>query len=99
MNFAEALHFRNDAAVAAGMAKGLAGIRVTRTQFARMMGCSRQAVTGPARLLAKLLESLLRDIGAKDYCIAQPSAQLKVSQENAKFHEGGRGGLNGRHHP
>ena len=94
-----------------------AGIRVTRAEFARMMGCSRQAVTDwvksgrltvgpdgrfdprqavasllrtgdPARIRAKVLEPLVRDIGLRERRIHELEALLSESRENAMFHEG-----------
>jgi DNA-binding transcriptional regulator YiaG len=94
----------------------LAGIRVTRAQFARLMGVSKQAVTDwvksgrivlgaderfdprqavarllatgdPARLRAKVLAPLTRDIAARDARIAVLEAELATIRDDAEFHE------------
>lgn len=93
-----------------------AGIRVTRAEFSRMMGCSRQCVTDwvqsrrivvgadgrfdprqavasllrtgdPARIRAKVLEPLVRDIGQRDRRIADLEAKLAAALEDAAYHE------------
>lgn len=94
----------------------LAGIRVSRAQFARLMNVSKQCVgdwvragrivvgaddrfdprqavarllaTGdPARLRAKVLAPLIRDIAGRDRRIADLEAQLADLREDADFHE------------
>lgn len=93
-----------------------AGIRVTRAEFSRMMGCSRQAVTDwanagrivvgadgrfdprqavasllrtgdPARIRAKVLEPMVRDIGKRDQRIADLEAQLAAANEQKDFNQ------------
>ncbi|MBK7416263.1 MAG: hypothetical protein IPJ38_15350 [Dechloromonas sp.] len=92
------------------------GIRVTRAEFSRMMGCSKQAVTDwvksgrivvgadgrfdprqavaslmrtgdLARIRAKVLEPLVRDITGRDREIARLRTELAAAKEEAEFHE------------
>ncbi|MBU1980419.1 MAG: hypothetical protein KJ958_14755 [Gammaproteobacteria bacterium] len=92
------------------------GLRLTRAEFARFLGVSKQAVgewvtagkislgadgrldprqavsqlirnTDPARLRAKVLEPLSRDIGRLQQRIADLEKSLAQSDENAAFHE------------
>ena len=99
----------------------LAGIRVTRAQFARLMGVSKQAVTDwvksgrivlgaderfdprqavarllatgdPARLRAKVLAPLTRDIAARDAQIADLEAKLASAYDDVEFHEASAAG-------
>ena len=94
----------------------MAGIRVTRAEFSRMMGCSKQAVTDwvksgrvvvgadgrfdprqavaslmrtgdPARIRAKVLEPLVRDIAGRDREIERLRTELAAATEDAAFHE------------
>lgn len=92
------------------------GLRLTRAEFARFLGVSKQAVgewvtagkitlgadgrldprqavsqlirnTDPARIRAKVLEPLARDIGKLQQRIAELEAKLAQAAENADFHE------------
>lgn len=91
-------------------------MRLTRAEFARFLGVSKQAVgewvtagkitlgadgrldprqavsqllrnTDPARLRAKVLEPLSRDIGRLQQRVAELEKSLAQSDENASFHE------------
>ena len=92
------------------------GLRLTRAEFSRFLGVSKQAVgewvtagkitlgadgrldprqavsqllrnTDPARIRAKVLEPLSRDIGRLQKRVADLEATLANSEENASFHE------------
>lgn len=92
------------------------GLRLTRAEFSRFLGVSKQAVgewvtagkitlgtdgrldprqavsqllrnTDPARLRAKVLEPLARDIGKLQQRVAELEKSLTQSDENATFHE------------
>jgi len=92
------------------------GLRLTRAEFSRFLGVSKQAVgewvtagkislgadgrldprqavsqlirnTDPARLRAKVLEPLARDIGKLQLRVAELEKALAQSDENATFHE------------
>ena len=92
------------------------GIRVTRAEFSRLMGCSKQAVTDwvksgrvvvgpdgrfdprqavaslmrtgdPARIRAKVLEPLVRDIAGRDREIERLRTELAAETGDATFHE------------
>ena len=92
------------------------GLRLTRAEFARFLGVSKQAVgewvtagkitlgadgrldprqavsqllrnTDPARLRAKVLEPLSRDIGRLQKRVADLEAAIAAANENASFHE------------
>ena len=92
------------------------GLRLTRAEFSRFLGVSKQAVgewvtagkitlgadgrldprqavsqllrnTDPARIRAKVLEPLSRDIGRLQKRVADLEAALANSEENASFHE------------
>ena len=101
----------------------MAGIRVTRAEFSRMMGCSKQAVTDwvksgrvvvgadgrfdprqavaslmrtgdPARIRAKVLEPLVRDIAGRDReivrlreIVAKQQAELEEANDDGEFNE------------
>ena len=92
------------------------GLRLTRAEFARFLGVSKQAVgewvtsgkislgadgrldprqavsqllrnTDPARLRARVLEPLARDIGKLQQRVADLEKSLAQSDENGSFHE------------
>lgn len=92
------------------------GLRLTRAEFARFLGVSKQAVgewvtagkitlgvdgrldprqavsqllrnSDPARLRAKVLEPLFRDIGGLQKKVAELEASLASTKEDAAFHE------------
>lgn len=92
------------------------GLRLTRAEFARFLGVSKQAVgewvtagkitlgadarldprqavsqllrnSDPARLRAKVLEPLTRDIGRLQKKVAELEVALASADENAAFHE------------
>lgn len=92
------------------------GLRLTRAEFARFLGCSKQAVgewvtagkitlgadgrldprqavtqllrnSDPARLRAKVLAPLVRDLGAHQRQIAELEARLAAAEERAEFVE------------
>lgn len=92
------------------------GLRLTRAEFSRFLGVSKQAVgewvtagkitlgadgrldprqavsqllrnTDPARLRAKVLEPLSRDIGKLQQRVADLDAELSGAKEDAKYHE------------
>lgn len=92
------------------------GLRLTRAEFARFLGVSKQAVgewvtagkimlgadgrldprqavsqllrnTDPARIRAKVLEPLARDIGKLQQRVAELEKALTQSDESASFHE------------
>lgn len=92
------------------------GIRVTRAEFARLLGCSKQAVgewvtagkitlgadgrldprqavaqllrnSDPARLRARVLAPLVRDVVALQRRIAELEARLTAAEERAEFCE------------
>lgn len=93
------------------------GLRLTRAEFARFLGVSKQCVgewvvsgkislgadgrldprqavsqllrnTDPARLRAKVLEPLSRDIGRLQKQVADLERALAAAEEDADFHEG-----------
>jgi transcriptional regulator with XRE-family HTH domain len=92
------------------------GLRVTRAQFARLLGVSRQAVTtwvrngkiavgvdglidpraavaqllrhsDPARVRARILEPLVRDVGVLQRRVAELENRLAAALEDAEFYE------------
>lgn len=92
------------------------GLRLTRAEFARFLGCSKQAVgewvtagkitlgadgrldprqavaqllrnSDPARLRAKVLAPLVRDLGTHQRRIAELEARLAAAEERAEFCE------------
>lgn len=92
------------------------GLRLTRAEFARFLGVSKQAVgewvtagkitlgadgrldprqavsqllrnSDPARLRAKVLEPLVRDVGIMQKKVADLERALAAADENASFHE------------
>jgi len=92
------------------------GLRLTRAEFARFLGCSKQAVgewvtagkitlgadgrldprqavkqllrnSDPARLRAKVLAPLVRDVGAYQRRIAEIEVRLAAAEERAEFFE------------
>lgn len=94
-----------------------AGIRVTRAEFSRIMGCSRQAVTDwvkdgrivvgadgrfdprqavgrllktgdPAKIRAKVLEPLLREVSESARKINELEAALSAAKRDVEFNEG-----------
>jgi len=98
------------------------GIRMSRAEFARFLGVSKQAVsdwtragklvlgadglldprqavaqllrtTDPARLRAKVLAPLVRDIGALQKRVADLSARLTAAEGEAEFHREAGGEL------
>lgn len=98
------------------------GLRLTRAEFARFLGVSKQAVgewvtagkitlgadgrldprqavsqllrnSDPARLRAKVLEPLVRDVGIMQKKIADLERALVAADENASFHEESAGEL------
>lgn len=98
------------------------GLRITRAEFSRFLGVSKQAVgewvtagkitlgadgrldprqavsqllrnTDPARLRAKVLEPLARDIGKLQKQVADLKKALAQSREDATFHEESSGEL------
>lgn len=98
------------------------GLRLTRAEFARFLGVSKQAVgewvtagkitlgadgrldprqavsqllrnSDPARLRAKVLEPLVRDVGIMQKKVADLERALAAADENACFHEESAGEL------
>lgn len=93
------------------------GLRLTRAEFARFLGVSKQAVgewaaagkitlgtdgrldprqavsqllrnSNPARLRAKVLVPLMRDIGGLQKRVADLEADLAAAKDDVEFHEG-----------
>jgi hypothetical protein len=106
------------------------GLRLTRAEFARLLGCSKQSVgewvaagkitlgtdgrldprqavaqllrnSDPARLRAKVLAPLVREVPALRTRIAELEVKLAAAHEDAEFHEGASmelaGQVNGLH--
>lgn len=98
------------------------GLRLTRAEFARFLGVSKQSVGGwviagkvslgadgrldprqavsqllrnsdPARLRAKVLQPLVRDVGIMQKKVADLERTLAAADENASFHEESAGEL------
>lgn len=93
------------------------GLRLTRAEFARFLGCSKQAVgewvtagkitlgadgrldprqavnqlirnTDPARVRARVLQPLTRDLGRLQQRVSDLEAKLANALEDCSFHEG-----------